>query len=174
MLVAPRPDYLITAGERIISERIARLERMVASAGASVPGDAAARIKRLRGVLDWNIQTEYDRRFTDAHKNLRKLNRELGLLKRQYTAFVRTRQAATQSYEGYDEAIRRQRTRIQAAREKVRVLSERQGQMLESMAVNELTKRRDRLAEFQLKARFAMADSYDRATKDQRKKKVGQ
>jgi hypothetical protein len=25
------------------------------------------------------------------------------LLKRQYTAFVRTRQAATQSYEGYDE-----------------------------------------------------------------------
>jgi hypothetical protein len=32
------------------------------------------------------------------------------------------------------------------------------------MAVNELRQRRDRLSEFQIKARFAMADSYDRAT----------
>jgi hypothetical protein len=43
----------------------------------------------------------------------------------------------------------------------------RQGRMLETMAVNELTARRDRLAEFQTKASFAMADSYDRATRAQ-------
>ena len=43
----------------------------------------------------------------------------------------------------------------------------RQGHMLETMAVNELTRRRERLAEFQIKARFAMADSYDRATRAQ-------
>ncbi len=42
---------------------------------------------------------------------------------------------------------------------------ERQGRMLENMAVNELTLRRERLAEFQTKARFAIADSYDRATR---------
>jgi hypothetical protein len=41
----------------------------------------------------------------------------------------------------------------------------RQGHMLETMAVNELTTRRERLAEFQIKARFAMADSYDRAAR---------
>jgi hypothetical protein len=41
----------------------------------------------------------------------------------------------------------------------------RQGHMLEVMAVNELARRRERLAEFQIKARFAMADSYDRAAK---------
>jgi hypothetical protein len=39
--------------------------------------------------------------------------------------------------------------------------------MLETMAVNELSRRRERLAEFQIKARFAMADSYDRAVRDQ-------
>ncbi len=98
----------------------------------------------------------------------------IDLLNRQYTAFVRTRQAATQSYEGYDEVIRRQRTRIAAAREKVGELMARQGQMLETMAVNELTKRRDRLDEFQIKARFAMADSYDRASKAQRRKRAEQ
>ena len=43
----------------------------------------------------------------------------------------------------------------------------RQGHMLEVMAVNELTRRRERLEEFQVKARFALADSYDRASRAQ-------
>jgi tetratricopeptide (TPR) repeat protein len=171
MLVAPRPDYLVTAGERIISEQIAVLERTVSAGGKAVPSEVEARIKRLRGVLIWNINTEYDRRCTEAYKHLRDLNQVVDRLKRQYAAFVRTRQAATQSYEGYDGVIRRQRLRIQAAQEKVQMLMARQGQMLETMAVNELSKRRDRLEEFQVKARFAMADSYDRASKAQRQKR---
>ncbi len=170
MLVVPRPDYLATAQERIISEQIALLERKVTAGGAAVPGEVEARIKRLRGVLQWNIYTEYDRRLTEAYKHLRDLTHEVDRLKRQYMAFVRTRQAATQSYEGYDDGIRHLRSRITAAREKVGELMSRQGHMLEVMAVNELTKRRDRLEEFQVKARFAMADSYDRASKAQRKK----
>lgn len=174
MLVAPKPDYLATAEERISKERIALLERRAAAGGTTVPGEIAVRIKRLKGVLHWNIYTDYDRRFTEAHKHLRDLNHEVELLKKQYTAFVRTRQAAAQSYEGYDNVIRRLRNRITAAREKVGELMSRQGQMLEVMAVNELTRRRDRLEEFQVKARFAMADSYDRASKAQRKKRLEQ
>jgi hypothetical protein len=42
------------------------------------------------------------------------------------------------------------------------------------MAVNELTKRRERLEEIQVQARFAMADSYDRASKAQLRKREGQ
>ena len=171
MLVVPRPDYLANAEERIISERIALLERKSTAGGGAVPGDVEARIARLRGVLHWNIHTEYDRRFTEAHTHLRDLNGDVDRLKRQYAAFVRTRQAATQSCEGYDDLIRRQRSLIQAAREKVGELMARQGHMLETMAVNELTARRERLAEFQIKARFGMADSYDRATRAQTREK---
>jgi hypothetical protein len=173
MLVVPRPDYLATSKERIISEQIARLEQKLTAGSSAVPSGVAARIKRLRGVLHWNIYTDYDRRFTEAYEHLRDLNHEVGRLKRQYTAFVRTRQAATQSYEGYDDVIRRQRFLIREAREKVGKLMARQGHMLEAMAVNELTKRRERLAEFQIKARFAMADSYDRATRVQIQERVG-
>jgi hypothetical protein len=171
MLVVPRPDYLATAEERIIGERIALPERKSTAGGAAVPGDVEARIARLRGVLHWNIYTEYDRRFTEAHTHLRDLNGEVGRLKMQYAAFVRTRQAATQSCEGYDDLIRRQRSLIRAAREKVGDLMARQGNMLETLAVNELTARRERLAEFQIKARFGMADSYDRATRAQTQEK---
>jgi hypothetical protein len=172
MLVAPRPDYLATAEERIISEQIALLERKLDSGGTPVPGEVEPRMKRLRGVLHWNIFTDYDRRFTEAYKHLLALNHEVAQLKKQYASFVRTRQAATQSYEGYDDVIQRQRILIQEAQEKVKELMARQGHMLESMAVNELIKRRDRLAELQIKARFAMADSYDRATRSQEEEKI--
>jgi len=172
MLVVPRPDYLATFKERIISEQIALLERKLTTVGTVLPSGVEARIKRLRGVLHWNIYTDYDRRFTEAYKHLRDLNIEVDRLNKQYNAFVRTRQATTQSYEGYDDVIRRQRFLIQKAREKVGELMARQGHMLETMAVNELTRRRERLTEFQIKARFAMADSYDRATRDQTQEKV--
>ena len=173
MLVAPRPDYLATSKERIISEQIALLEQKLTAGGTAVSTEIEARIKRLRGVLHWYIYTEYDRRFTEAHEHLRELNDDVDRLKRQYTAFVRTRQAATQSYEGYDDVIRRQRLLIREAWEKVGELMARQGHMLETMAVNELTTRRERLAEFQIKARFAMADSYDRATRAQTQERMG-
>ena len=167
MLVVPRPDYLATSTERIISEQIWLIEKRLSDSDTDVIEGIEPRIKRLRGLLHWNIYTEYDQRFTETYRNLLDLNHEIDLLKTRYKAFVRTRQAATQSYEGYDNVIRRQRIRIREAREKVQVLMARQGHMLETMAANELTRRRERLAEFQIKARFAMAESYDRAARAQ-------
>ena len=119
MLTAPRPDYLATSKERIVSEQISLLEQKIAAAGSAATTGIRTRLKRLRAVLYWNIHTQYDLRFTKAHKHLRDLNHEVNLLIRQYAAFVRTRQAATQSYEGYDDTIRRQRHLIKTAGETV-------------------------------------------------------
>jgi tetratricopeptide repeat protein len=173
MLTAPRPDYLATAEERIAAEKIGRLEQALAANGGTAPAEVKERISRLRGLLLWNISTEYDQRLTDAYRDLRDLNEAGERLKKQYDAFVRTRQAATQSYEGYDDVIRRERNLIASAREKVKVLMAHQGDSLETMAVNELTKRRERLEQFRITARFAVADSYDRASKAQTEKSVG-
>jgi hypothetical protein len=57
MLVVPRPDYLATSQERVFSERIAHLEEKLTAGGATPPAATTARIKRLRGVLHWNIYT---------------------------------------------------------------------------------------------------------------------
>jgi hypothetical protein len=43
----------------------------------------------------------------------------------------------------------------------------RQGHLLETVAVEELMARRGRLENYRDKARFALADSYDRATQAQ-------
>jgi hypothetical protein len=172
MLVAPQPDYLATAEERIFRERISRLEQALSPAGTKISPEFKARLERLRGVINWNIRTDFDRRLTEAHQNLRDLTLDIEQLQRQYDSFVRVRQAATQSYQGYDASIRRQRIRITTAQKQVKTLMARQGHLLEVMAVKELSRRRERLEEFQVKARFAMADSFDRAARAQGQQEV--
>lgn len=172
LLTAARPDFLATAGERIVSERLLQLEKQLAGQDGAFAERAEERIARLRGLLTWNMNTDYDRRLTVAHQNLYELNLDIERLRLQYDSFVRIRQAATQSYQGYDATIRRQRVRIAESSQRVKTLMARQGHMLEEMAVSELNRRRERLSEFQVKARFAMADSYDRAARKQGEEKL--
>jgi predicted nucleic acid-binding Zn-ribbon protein len=162
MRVAPRPDLLATAEERVYRIALEEIEKRHGRDPA-----VAERIARLLGVLAYRIHTGYDRRLTDAWKHLEQLDAVIEALRRQYTAYVRTRQAAAQSYQGYDATLQRLRTRIQAAREQSKMLTARQGHLLEAMALGELEQRITRLEEYQVKARFALADSYDRAVKAQ-------
>ncbi len=166
MLTVPRPDYLATAQERVALEHIAGIERTLTAKG-DVPANIETRIKRLRGVIDWQIRTDYDRRLTEAFKHLNDLNQHIEVLQKKYQSFVRVRQTASHSYEGYDKPNRLQRVRIADAETKIGALMARQGHLLEVMAVEELVKRRERLEEFLVKARFAIADSYDRAARSQ-------
>jgi hypothetical protein len=166
MLIAPRPDYLATSEEQVVAARIERLE-------AVLPGDGAAsqkarlRIARLKGVLTWNLSNRYHERLTEAHARLRDLNADVDALTARYESFVRTRQAATHSYVGYEMPIQGLRSRVRGALERLEVLMARQGHMLETVAIAELVSRRDRLEVYQNQARFAFADSYDRASKAQ-------
>ena len=81
-----------------------------------------------------------------------------------YESYVRTRQAAVHSYEGYDTPLTRMRRRVNDALGEVNLLMARQGRVLELVAIDELNARRERLETYEDQARFALADSYDRAT----------
>jgi hypothetical protein len=171
MLVSPRPEFLATADERIARARIASLEKRLAGTQGGASAATLHRVERLKGYILWNINTEYDERLTEAFTHLEELDADIARLREIYGSFVRTRQAATQSYQGYDDQIRRLRIKTRKAMETVKTLMARQGHMLEVMAVNELVKRRQELEKSQVKARFALAESYDRATMGQAGKK---
>jgi hypothetical protein len=87
------------------------------------------------------------------------------MLQEKYTAFVRARQAAVHSYAGYDQAIGQLRTHVGEALGHVDTLIARQGRVIEAAAIEELSARRERLEAYQVQARYAVADSYDRAQK---------
>jgi tetratricopeptide repeat protein len=167
MLTAPRPDNLATTDERIAGERIALIEKQLGKSNSPESLALRQRAARLRGVLTWRLETEYQQRLTAAYEHLNQLNTEVKSLNRTYEGFVRTRQAATQSYVGYDAQIARLRARVGAALKNVESLMDRQGQMIENVAINQLEARRQRLVAQQIQARYGIADSYDRAARAQ-------
>src|SRR5438270_5404525 len=165
MLTAPRPDYLATADERIASEHIALIEKQLGNSDSPESLALRHRLATLRGVLTWRVETEYPQRLTAAYEHLKDLNTQVDALNQQHEAFVRARQAATHSYVGYDAQIARLRERVGGALQHVDILMARQGQMIESVAINQLEARRERLVSQQIQARFGIADSYDRAAR---------
>jgi predicted negative regulator of RcsB-dependent stress response len=166
MLVAPRPEFLATTEERLTGER---LDALASGLDAQDPAHEALlrRIHRLKGVITWSLETEYHERLTQFDRHLTELNEALAVLSAEYEAFVRTRQAATHSYEGYDTPIARLRTRVAQKRETVDRLMARQGHILEVVAIDELNARREHLEASLDQARYAIADSYDRAARAQ-------
>ena len=166
MLTAPRPEFLATADERIMAGRLDAISASLQAAGEA-PALDLERVARLRGALTWRLETEYHARLTQAHKDLFELDGHVKDLKANYDSFVRSRQAATHSYVGYDAGIARLRDRVDSALQRVTIVMARQGHAIETVAIDQLRSRRERLVAQQTQARYAVADSYDRARSSQ-------
>ena len=167
LLTTPRPEFLATRSEQVLLARIESIEAAIASDASPARAGLEQRAQRLRGLLTWTLETEYHERLTRFDQNLRSLDEAMAVVRAQYEQFVRSRQAATHSYTGFETPISRLRARVAEAVQKVELLMARQGHLLEVVAIDELMVRRNRLENYRDKARFALADSYDRATQAQ-------
>jgi len=166
-LTKPRPELLAVAEERVALDRINAAQAAVAQLPEATRAEHAERLERLRGVITWQLRTEYADRLTVAHEHLEELDGELATLQERYQAFVRVRQASVHSYTGYDDGIRDLRNRVRDSLERVNQLQKQQGSLIEAVAITELTARTERLKGYQTQARYAVADSYDRASQAQ-------
>jgi len=160
LLTTPRPEFLATRNEQALIARLDLLE-------AQAEGHNLERVQRLRGLLAYTLHIEYHERFTEFDSNLRGLDKAMATMQSEYDEFVRARQAATHSFEGYDKPMQRLRSDVEQSVERIDMLMARQGRLLEVLAIDQLIARRDHLENYGDKARFALADSYDRATQAQ-------
>jgi len=165
LLTAPRPALLATRDEHLALESLRRIDTALKH-GSGDNAALRARAERLQGVLTWRLNTEYPERLTQAYRHLNELNADVRMLQERHTAFVRARQAAVHSYAGYDQSIGHLRSRVGDTLERVDALLARQGHVIEAVAIDELRARRERLEAYQVQARYAVADSYDRALKE--------
>ncbi len=167
MLTAPRPEFLATREEQEMLAEIERIAAVLAQAGVAPEAEEWRRLERLRGRLTWALRTEYHARLASFDASLRELADAIDAMETRYRQFVRVRQAATHSYEGYDQPVLRLKTRVDESIRQLNRLMARQGRQLERVAVDQLVARRSRLEKYQDDARYALADSYDRATQMQ-------
>ena len=166
LLTVPRPVFLATPEEQV---QLARIESVEANAFRDTGSyqETLLRAQRLKGILTYTLHTEYHARFTEFDRNVRGLDEAMAMVQAEYDEYVRHRQAATHSYVGYDKPMQRLRADVEKSVEKIDQLMARQGRLLEVLAIEQLVARRDHLENYGDKARFALADSYDRATQAQ-------
>ena len=174
LLTTPQPEFLATREEQALLQRIERVESQLEGVQDPSATGQGERIRRLKGVLIWTLETEYHERLTAFDKHLRGLNEAMQVAHQQNEQYIRARQAATHSYVGYSKPIDRLRSHVRESIATVERLMTRQGHLLEVVAIEELVARREHLESYRDKARFALADSYDRATQAQARSDDGQ
>lgn len=164
MLTAPRPEFLATREEQQLLADIENIEQWLEAGNAEAYPDMQERLDRLKGRLTWIVHTDYYNRLDAYDTHLQELRAATEVLQTRYRQFVRVRQAAAHSFEGYADPVIRMRTRVRESLDKVNMLMARQGRLLEVVAIDELVARRQRLDQYMENARYALADSYDRAS----------
>jgi predicted negative regulator of RcsB-dependent stress response len=167
LLTTPRPEFLATPDEQAILARVNHLESALGVAVGSTREQLATRLNRIKGLVLWDLETQYHERFTEFDRNLRGLDEAMAVAQTEYDEYVRSRQAATHSFEGYDKPMTNLRADVRQSIERIDRLMAQQGHLLEVVAIDELIARREHLENYGDKARFALADSYDRATQAQ-------
>ena len=92
---------LATSDERLLVATLNKISDRIAAAEGGPNEGLVARVGRLRGLVTWNLKTEYQDRLTQFYDHLQESQKAVDRLNTQYNEFVRVRQAATHSYEGY-------------------------------------------------------------------------
>ena len=169
LLTTPRPEFLATRAEQMIINRIEIVEVALKLGDRGDRDALLKKLQRLKGLVTWDLETTYHARFTEFDRNVRGLDEAIIVAQNEYDEYVRSRQAATHSYVGYEKPISRLRADVRESVDRIDRLMARQGHLLEVLAIDELMARRDHLENYGDKARFALADSYDRATQAQAK-----
>ena len=168
ILTAPRPEFLATAEERVAGERIALLEKQLGDADSpDIARASAARgppARRAHLAAGDRVPRAADRgpcaperaecADRGAHAPVRRLRQDAAGGDAQLRRIRRRRSAGSAS--ASTDALQR-----------VDLLMARQGQMIETVAINQLEARRKRLVAQQTEARYGVADSYDRAARAQ-------
>jgi hypothetical protein len=156
-----------TPAEREQWARVGRLEEQLAGVPAGLDRDEARdKIRLIKGVLYWRLDTEFKSRAYQEQHSLREIDVALEELQSRWVRLQQARGAVLLSNQDFSRRIAALAARVRDMRERLAQASEQQSHYLDGMAEAELAAQKERLDAYALQARFALADIYDRGSDD--------
>jgi hypothetical protein len=144
--------------------RILAAEDAIVAAPASPELDALRdKLRLAKGVLYWQLAEAFRGRLFAERRELRAIDAAL-VETQQRTDRLRVARESVQAGTGsYRERVGTAGTRLAELRQRLEATRQLQSRHLTQLAVRELRAQKDRLAAYQVQARFALAAIYDRA-----------
>jgi lipopolysaccharide biosynthesis regulator YciM len=145
----------------------ARAQRVESGLGALPEGpesvEAHARLALAKGVLYYQLDEAFGARLWQAHRRLKDLGLALQEAQSRWIRVERARRDVPVNTQEFAARVAGLRERIAALQVRLAATEDRQSAYLAQVAVHELEQQKDRLATYQVQARFALATMYDRA-----------
>ena len=122
------------------------------------------KIKLMKGVLYWRLDAQFKERSYAERRALRALDAQLNEAQNRWVRVQRARGSVPTNTDEFAARIAELASRIGELKGKLAQSAQQQQQFLEHLASQALLEQKERLAEYQVQARFALADIYDRAS----------
>ena len=152
-------------------EQWATMQRIEAGlAGAPDTPDNAdmrARLALVKGVLQYRLNDAYGARLWQEHRSLKDLGLALNEAQGRWIRVERARKNMPANTGEFATRVAALKQRIEALQVRLAATEQKQSDYLARVAVGELEEQKDRLAAYQVQARFALATMYDRAAADE-------
>ena len=148
-------------------EQWARIQRIEAalSGAPDTPenGDLRERLALVKGVLFFRLNDAYSARLWEEHRSLKDLNLALHEAQSRWIRVEQARRAVPTNTGEFATRIAALRVRIDELATRLAATEQQQADYLARVAVDELEDQKSRLGTYQVQARFALAEMYDRA-----------
>ncbi len=156
-----------TADERTQWAKVRQLETAASNASGNDADELRTerdKVRLMKGVLYWRLDAQFKERSYAERRALRSLDALLNETQNRWVRVQRARNSVPTNTGDFAARIAALAARIATLKERLAQSAQQQDHYLEQLASTALLEQKDRLAAYQVQARFALADIYDRAT----------
>lgn len=153
-----------TPTQRAQWQRIADIEAGLAEqTGAEADPAMTDKLRLIKGVLYWDLHQSYRGSLYQQRRELKELDRALAEANSRWLRVEAARRSAPETTGDFALRIEALQQRMNALRGRLGEAATDQGDLLARIAIGELDAQKERLADYEIQARFALATIYDRA-----------
>jgi tetratricopeptide (TPR) repeat protein len=162
-----------TPAEQATWAHLQRIENYLAAhPEAAMTPEMREKFRLMKGVMLWRLSESFKARLWNERKAVRELAGSMQETQARAAAVRQARQNIPVDTGSNAQRVSAVRERMDLLQERLAAVAVRQNRYLQQLAVDELEAQKQRIATYQVQARYALASIYDRAVDQQNKPKA--
>jgi len=114
-------------------------------------------------VMYWRLSESFKARVWNERRSVKELEADIKETQNRAVQVVQARQAVPANSGEFAKRVAAVRARMDRLQQRLAAVSEQQNRYLQAIAIHELEDQKERIGTYQIQARYALADIYDRA-----------